>query len=53
MSPHGKWLLEHCDNNLVVDLGIPHGGHWQFSSIFVLRLRMTAIHLGITIKGGS
>ena len=52
MSPVGKWLLEHCDHNLRIDLS-------DFGNTFRLRgwrhqfVRWVAILLGITLEGGS
>jgi hypothetical protein len=55
MSPLGKWLLEHCDNNLHIDLtlGSPLRGALLDAGFTYTRARATCLMLGISLEGGS
>lgn len=55
MSPLGKWLLEHCDNNLHIDLrlGSPLREKLNATGFGYTRARATCLMLGITLEGGS
>lgn len=54
MSPIGRWLLRVCSNDMRIDLknkvvlNTINANGWR-----LLDVRLTAIHLGITIEGGS
>jgi hypothetical protein len=52
MSKFGKLLLTMCDNDMVIDLDVVIAEH---GNLAYLRnhLKVTAIYLGLTIKGGS
>lgn len=54
MSPLGKLLLTHCDNNLVVDLAVivPIAASWQKDAPpnLVDLIKIAAIRLGISFK---
>ena len=52
MSYFGKTLLTHCDENLCIDLdALEKKLHWDWR--MKPRARLVALHLGLTIKGGS
>jgi len=52
MSYLGKMLLTHCDENLTIDLDeLEKKLRWDWR--FKPRARLVALHLGLSIKGGS
>lgn len=54
MSPIGRFLLRLCSNDMRINLNDPivngymEGMHFKYAMV-----RLTALHLGITLEGGS
>ena len=52
MSRIGRYLLEHCSNDMRIDLGAC-AGDFHLLGFKLAMVRLTALHLGITLEGGS
>ncbi len=54
MSPVGRFLLRMCSNDMRINLNDPIiKGYIEGLHLKVPMVRLTALHLGITLEGGS